>query len=420
MLGRLLVREHRGRLLAGAERVRDRLLGVLRIGSAREVVRELGQVALVPPPLRGLDRLPHPLVDPRPPRRRHALVQRLPDQRVREQVAPSLLVGLDQQLRAERLLQRRQELFLAEQHDPLEQRRIDIAADHRSDAQELGRRRLEPPEPERDHLLDPLGEPEPLELRRARAADLHPGLDQVADDLLDEERIALGLLVQGMGECTRGAHPGPHPDELGGLGLAEPPEVELGGEAVPAQLAERVRERVPALGRPVRADDQQARRVRGASEMAQQQQRRPVGPLEVVEHEQHRRRPRELDEQPHHRLEQPVALGLGLVLWRWRKIGGAPAQLGDQPRELRPVLARARPQVGERGVQGPVPEGLEERLVGNDGLARRAPREHDRARVVDAPRELGRERGLADPRVAGEQHDPATRRLGVVGSGTPA
>ena len=33
VLGRLLVGEHRGRLLAGAQRVRDRLLGVLGIGT---------------------------------------------------------------------------------------------------------------------------------------------------------------------------------------------------------------------------------------------------------------------------------------------------------------------------------------------------------------------------------------------------
>ena len=84
VLGRLLVREHRGRLLAGADRVRDRLFRVLRITGAREVVRELGQVALLPAALRGFDRLADPLVEARPPRRRHALVKRLPNQRVRD------------------------------------------------------------------------------------------------------------------------------------------------------------------------------------------------------------------------------------------------------------------------------------------------------------------------------------------------
>ena len=130
MLGRLLVREHRRRLLAGAEGVGDRLLGVLGIGAAGEVVGELGQVALAPAPLHRLDRLADPLVHPRPPRPGHTLVQRLPDQRVREQVAPGLLVGLDEKLRRERLVERREELLLGQQHHPLEQRRIDVPSDH--------------------------------------------------------------------------------------------------------------------------------------------------------------------------------------------------------------------------------------------------------------------------------------------------
>ncbi len=329
-----------------------------------------------------------------------------------EQVAPGLLVRLHQQHGDERLVERGQELVLAEHDHALEQRRVDVTADHGGDTQELRGRRIEPSEPERDHLLDALGQPEPLELGGAGAPDLYSGLDQVPDHLLDEERVALGLLVQRPREPTRRALPRPHAHELGGLGLAESPDVELRGEPVPAKLPERARERVAAaLGGAVCAEDQQSRRVRGPGEVAQQQQRRTVGPLEVVEHEQHRRRPRQLGQQPDDGLEQPVALGLGLVLRRRRKVGDAPAQLGDQPRELGPVLARPSPKVGELGVHRPMPERLEERLVGDHGLARRAAGEHDRARVVDPPRELGAQRRLADPGIAGEQHDPAALRL---------
>jgi hypothetical protein len=147
--------------------------------------------------------------------------------------------------------------------------------------------------------------------------------------------------------------------------------------------------------------------------VAEQQQRRAVGPLEVVEHEQHRRRTRQVGEQPDDRLEQPVALGLGLVL-RWRrKVRDAPAQLGNQPRELGSVLARVRAEIGDQRVQRPVPQRLEERLVGNHGLARRASREHDRAGVVYSPRQLARQRRLADPGVPREQHYPATGSVGL-------
>ncbi len=367
----------------------------------------------MPSPLRSLDRLPHPLVDPRPPQRGHALVQRLPDQRVREQVGPRPVVGLDEEHRAERLLERRQELVLAELDNALEQLPIDVSTDHGGDAQQLGRRRLEPAETERDHLLDPLREPEALELGRARAPDLHAGLDQVADDLLDEERVALGLFVQGTRERPCRHLPRPQPHELGSLGVVQSLDVQLGGEPVAAELGQRVRERVAALGRAVRAQDQQTRGVRRPRQVPQQQQRRPVGPLQVVEHEQHRGRTRQVRQQPDDGLEQPVALGLGLVLGRRRQVGHAPAQLGDEPRELGPVLAGVRAQIGEQSVQRPMPKRLQERLIRHHGLARRAPREHDRARAVNPLRELGDQRRFADPGVAGEQHDPSALAVRV-------
>ena len=211
-----------------------------------------------------------------------------------------------------------------------------------------------------------------------------------------------------LAKAASGDLPGSQPHELGGLGLAEPPDVELRREPVAAKFAERVRERVPApVGGTVGAEDQKPRRARGPGQVAKQQERRPVGPLEVVEHEQHRRRPRQLGQQPDDRLEQPVALGLRLVLRRRWKVGRAAAQLRDQPRQLGPVLARARTQVRQLGIHGPVTERLEERLVRDHGLARRAPGEHDCAGVVDAPGELRGQRRLADPGVAREQHDPA-------------
>ena len=415
VLGRLLVGEHGGGLLGGAQRIDDGLLRVLGVRRATgEVMRQLGQVAAVPAPLRGLDRLPHALVDPGPARHRHPLVERLPDQRVGEQVVAGALVRLGQEAGRERLLERAEELVLGQQHDAFEQCGVDVAADHRRDAEQLDGRRLEPAEPPRDDLLDALGQTEALELRRARAAGVHPRLEQVADDLLHEERVALGLLVEGMGERARRRLAGAEPYQLSGVEFAQAADVELGREPVALQLGQRVAERVAAaLGGAVRAQDQQPGRAGGSRQMAQEQKRRPVGPLEVVQHQQHGRRARQLGEQPEDRLEQPVALGLGLVQGRRREVGGAPAQLGDQPRQLRAVLARHRPQVAERRVQRPVPERLEDRLVGHNGLARRAPREHDRAGLVHPARELGGQRALPDAGVAGQQYEPARPLLGA-------
>ena len=407
MLGGLLVGEHRDRLLGRSQRIRDGLLRVLGVSRAGEVIGELGQVAGAATPLGRLDRLAHALVEPGPPWHRHPLVQRLPDQRVREQVVAWLLVGLDQEPGRERLLERAQELILAEHDDPLEQRSVHIAADHRCHPEEIDRGSLEPAQAPGDDLRDALGQPDAPERGGARAAGVRPRLDQVADDLFDEERVALGLRVEGVRQRPRGGLAGPQPNQLGGVGLAQAPDVELGGQPISLQLGERGGERVAArLARPVSAEDQQPRRAAGPREVAQEQERRLVGPLEVVQDEEHRRRAGELGEQPHDGLEQPIALGLRLVNRRRRKVGRTPAQLGDQPGELGAVLARGRPQVAEWGVQGPVAKRLEDRLVGDHRLARRASGEHDRARIVDPTGKLGGQRALADPGIAGEQRHP--------------
>ena len=249
---------------------------------------------------------------------------------MREQVGAGLLVGFDQQPGRERLLERAQELVLGQQHHPLEQRRVHVTPDHRGDPQQLDRRRLEPAQPPGDDLLDALGQPEALELGGARAARVHPGLEQVADDLLDEERVSLGLLVQRTGERPRGRLAGAQPRPARRSRPRSRPRM----SSCEASRSRRSSVRALVNVSPrrsagaVRAQDQHPGRARGAGQVAQEQERRPVRPLEVVEHEQHGRRARELGEQPHHRLEQPVALGLGLVQ---RAAGAGRAPGGGAP-----------------------------------------------------------------------------------------
>ena len=146
-----------------------------------------------------------------------------------------------------------------------------------------------------------------------------------------------------------GDRAGAHPDELDGLLLGETPDLDLRHESLAAKLRERVGEAVGAgLGRAVGAEHEHAPVVRRPRDVAQQQQRRAIRPLQIVEHEQHRRLGRHLAEQPDDGLEQPVALGLRLRLERRRQVGRAPAQLRNEPRELGAVLAGARPQLRER------------------------------------------------------------------------
>ena len=157
--------------------------------------------------------------------------ERLADERVRKQIGAGLIVGLDQQPGRERFLQRAEELLLGLEHDPFEQGRVDVATDHGGHAQELDRRRLEPAQAPGDDLLDALWQPEALELRGSGTADTDPRLEQVPDDLLDEERVAFGLLVQRVGEGARRALAGTQGHERGGVRLAQAPECPAGRRA---------------------------------------------------------------------------------------------------------------------------------------------------------------------------------------------
>ena len=113
-----------------------------------------------------------------------------------------------------------------------------------------------------------------------------------------------------------------------------------------------------------------------SGEVAQQHQRRAVGPLEIVDHDQHRRRRRELAEQPDDGLEQPVALGLGVALLGRRELGQPPAQLRHQTRELGAMGVNVRAQLVQRRAprrSGPAPpETAGRRPASPPGRGRRA------------------------------------------------
>ncbi len=143
--------------------------------------------------------------------------------------------------------------------------------------------------------------------------------------------------------------------------------------------------------------------------MAQQLQRRAVGPVQVVEHEHHRRVGADLAQQRAHGVEEAEALRVGVGA-RDRARGdvrGRRAELRQQDRELR----GARPQPVAQGVQRrarrPSAQHLHHRLIRRQRLLVEAPVEDDRAALVGLARELGREPRLADPGVAREQHQCA-------------
>ncbi len=146
-----------------------------------------------------------------------------------------------------------------------------------------------------------------------------------------------------------------------------------------------------------------------AQQVAQQQQRRPVDPVQVVEDEQQRRALRRAADQRRDGFEEAIALGLG-ILRRGSGPGGAGSRgqerLGQDPGELREVAGGDR-IVRPGAVAQPVAQRLDERLVGAQRLLLAAPVEDGRAAGVGLGRELRGEPRLADPGLAVEQHEPA-------------
>ena len=178
----------------------------------------------------------------------------------------------------------------------------------------------EPREAARDEVLDAL--------RQARR--LVGRLGEAAQHLLDEERVAGGAVLERAGE--RGVA-----DEDGGLGLAEPRERDALHDLLAAEVGEQAG-RAAGVGLRVAQghEHEQRRAVQAADDVAQEQQRRPPRPLEVLDHEQQRPRRRGLPEQRGDGLEQPVAAVLALA-------GGSLRAVAELRHERRESGAAAAP-----------------------------------------------------------------------------
>ena len=113
-----------------------------------------------------------------------------------------------------------------------------------------------------------------------------PGLEQRTPQLADEERVALGEVVDRGGERPQrvvGAGAGSAPDELGHL-LPGQPRQPYVDDVVPAQFGERLGELAGHVGVGVAVGGQHDKAARGgAREVSQQQQGRGICPVDVLE-----------------------------------------------------------------------------------------------------------------------------------------
>ena len=173
------------------------------------------------------------------------------------------------------------------------------------------------------------------------------------------------------------------------------------------QLGHRGREAGPdvELVLAIGDDDEQRRVAGGAREVLEHSQRRAVGPMHVVEHEQHGARPAGGDEQVEHRAVQAVALRRRIALHGRGEAGQMARNVGKHAGQLAGAWARRRAQRVGVEVLHQMGEGLDEGLVGRGQVRVASAVEHDRALGAGRARELPGQPRLARARLAPDERD---------------
>ncbi len=305
---------------------------------------------------------------------------------------------------------------------------VEVAPDDRGNAEHIASRPAETSDAGADDRAQALRQGE-IDLRltghpTARGVlDDGSGLGELAEDLGHEERVAVGLLVDAVGEgharlvefvTGGGLHERHH------VGVVEAFEREC---AHPGRLAVQGAQGLGEgmgdreFGIAVGAENEQPCRGRVGRYVAQQLEARLVGPVQVVEDQDDRvlfaRRVEEVD----HGAVEEVALGFGIRAPGGGQAAEALAESGHQPGQLGPVGGHMGLEQRFGCVSYQVAEGLGKGAVGRRHLLVAAP-EQDRALGVVGPAgELGHQRGLALARLARDQDDftPFPRRHAFVG-----
>jgi hypothetical protein len=439
--GRLVVAR---RLLVGqpARRAGGRPLGVgRRLGGdggrapgrgLAEVVGELRQVLLGRRPVQRLQGLADLAVQADAVGGPQLLVARLAEQGVDEAIAPGhrrrwparrgrgLRVGGDQDAGGDRLVEGPQEGSALEAGDPGQGRQGGLPARDGRDAEEAVAGRREAVEAAPDDLPHRRGEGQGL-LPGPRGPG-EPALGgQEPDHLGDVEGVPRRRLVDGGGQPRRDVPSRRHAGERGHLLPAQAGQADPLAGRLPPQLGQEAAQRVPAadLDVPVRAEGEDATLAQPAGEELQEEQRRDVRPVEVVEDDDQGLRGGGGAQEGVDAVEEPEA-GLGRGEGRGSRGRGRQAgrdlghHLGHHPRagaQLGPQRGRVAPAgVGAQDLHpGPVGGGARSRVA--------APPQGPRPARPGPGRRLLRGARLADPRLAGEQDEPALPGAGAGDAG---
>ena len=262
--------------------------------------------------------------------------------------------GLLHQRVREEVLQLRQPLALPDELDPQQLAELRVELDARGDDRLEHPSQEAPPHHRRDlqDLLDVLlqpvdpGQDDPLD--RLRHGDgLGPLRRAPADDLLEEERVALGALEEALGLGGR-HHPGTHEalQQLAALLAGERGEGDLGEDLRIGALAEAAQalEWPLAVG-PADADDQKRDLAHERQQVLDELGGGLVDPVEVLDHQRHRALPRQTLEEPPDAEEDLRAHGRAVEVAH--PLGELAGHLEpEQRREIGEHLGRVVPEEG--------------------------------------------------------------------------
>ncbi len=245
---------------------------------------------------------------------------------------------------------------------------------------------------------------------RGQAAVARPLLGR--EQLLDEERVAVGALVDAPdgGAIGRRAQDGQR--QIGRGRLVEPLEVDALGAAGALQLGQPRAHRVAAV-QLVRADGQgqgDALGAQAAHEVGDGVAGRRVGPVEVLDDEQQRLALAQAMDDAQDGLQQarlgPLGLGADARAGRLRLARGqVRGERRDEPGQVRPIRTDdVQPRLG-RQVVGQAAQGFDQRAVGQTALADVGARAAQHAHPVRLGHrgQLGDQPGLADAGLAGDE-----------------
>ena len=350
------------RVLAGAQGVLDSLGRVHRRAREPVVQRERGDTRLGVGAARGFDRAGRQGVHPLPARRAEGVVERLAHERVGERVGASLRSTTSRAPSASSsapIAASSPLPDIAWRRSKANSRPSTAACEsssrHVSDRRARRRPRTSfTPSGHADLLGHRAGGPAAPRLER------HPGLDQVAHHLLDEERVALGLRVDRLHQRRGRRVAGVRLDQRSDAAPVEALERHPLVQAVAPQVGQELDQRVPGgdVHVPVGPQDEQRGLVLRAHNVPQELERRSIGPVEVVEDEQHRGPVTGFGQQRGDRLEHQVAARLGIVRRRLDVVAAAAGTTRGSARRAPPRPGRAgreHRRAGRCGRSGAVP-----------------------------------------------------------------